>query len=138
MKNDVSFLISKVSLVMLRKVRLFIAAIAVMITAVSLQAQEPTWQWVKSGGGTGSDAGTSITVDVNGNIYVTARFSGTSLFGSSLLTSAGASDVMVARYNSNGAILWAVRGGGTGNDEPNSISTDAAGNVFVTGSFTGT
>lgn len=138
MKNDVSFLISKVSLAMLRNVRLYVAAIAVMITVVSLQAQEPTWQWVKSGGGTGSDAGTSITVDINGNIYVTARFAGTSLFGSSLLTSAGASDVMVARYNSNGAILWAVRGGGTGNDEPNSITTDAAGNVFVTGSFTGT
>ncbi|MBI3257929.1 MAG: SBBP repeat-containing protein [Ignavibacteriae bacterium] len=137
MKNDVSFLISKASHKMLHSMRLFIAVMAVMMTAISLQAQEPTWQWVKSGGGSGSDAGTSVAVDVNNNIFVTARFAGTSLFGSSLMTSAGLSDVMVARYNANGAILWAVRGGGAGNDEPNSITVDAN-NVYVAGSFTGT
>ncbi|MFN8360847.1 MAG: SBBP repeat-containing protein [Candidatus Kapaibacterium sp.] len=101
-------------------------------------AQEPTWQWAKNGGGTGSDAGTAITTDASNNIYTCGRFSGYALFGSTPLTSAGQSDVVVARFNASGACLWAVKGGGTGNDEPNAITTDDSGNVYVTGFFTGT
>jgi hypothetical protein len=138
MKTRFSYFVQHAFQGMRRSSLFALSAIAVMIAAISLQAQEPTWQWVKPGGGSGSDAGTSTVVDGSGNIFVCARFAGTSLFGSNMLTSAGQSDVMVARYNSTGAILWAVRGGGTGNDEPTSIATDAAGNVYVTGFFTGT
>ncbi len=138
MKAHLAFLFSYASESMRRSSRLIIATIIALTATVSLHAQEPTWQWVKSGGGSSSDAGTSTVVDASGNIFVSARFAGTSLFGSNLLTSAGQSDVMVARYNSNGAILWAVRGGGIGNDEPNAIAADGAGNVYVTGFFTGT
>ena len=138
MKTQCSHLIKSVSQCLLNNSRLLITAIVIMTSAATLHAQEPTWQWVKSGGGISSDAGTSTVVDAAGNIYSCARFGGVSLFGSYLLTSAGQSDVMVARYNSTGAILWAVRGGGTGNDEPNAIVADDSGNIYVTGFFTGT
>ncbi len=127
----------------LNKPLTWLASLLVLLCALqcaptAMNAQEPTWQWAKNGGGTGSDAGTAITTDASNNIYTCGRFSGYALFGSNPLTSAGQSDVVVARYNASGACLWAVKGGGTGTDEPNAITTDDSGNVYVTGFFTGT
>ncbi|MBK9249628.1 MAG: SBBP repeat-containing protein [Ignavibacteria bacterium] len=122
----------------LRLTSFFVLLCAMQLTPTTLTSQEPTWQWAKSGGGTGSDAGTAVTTDASNNIYTCGRFSGYSLFGSTPLTSSGQTDVVIARYNASGACLWAVKGGGTGADEPNAITTDDSGNVYVTGFFSGT
>jgi len=101
--------------------------------------------WAKGFGSTGFDSGQGVVVDGSGNIYITGHFEGTVDFtgnntgtvGNGLLTSAGSSDVFVAKYSSTGSHIWSNRFGGTGLDKATSIALDDSGNIFVGGSFSG-
>lgn len=97
-----------------------------------------TVQWAISAGGTGSDRGVSIKADNAGNVYVTGFYSGTANFGGTSITSNSTSqDVFVAKYDSNGQIIWVKSGGGSSGDQGNGITVDDNGNVIVTGQFSG-
>jgi len=93
-------------------------------------------------GGTGEDQGNSIVVGAAGNVSVTGFFSGTADFdpsaGTHNLTSAGGTDIFVAQLDATGALVHAVRMGGTSNDEGLGIAADSSGNVYTTGFFAGT
>jgi len=108
----------------------------------SLHAQNPTLAWAKQMGGTENDAGNSITTDANGNVYTTGYFSGTVDFdpgvASTKLTSAGYLDIFIQKLDANGNLIWVKQMGGTGVDFSSSITTDAKGNIFTTGDFSGT
>lgn len=101
-----------------------------------------TLQWAKQIGGTGYEFGASITLDANKNIFLTGMFTGTSDFdpsGSTAnLASAGGGDIYVAKYDMNGAYVWAQKMGGGGDDWGNSIALDANGNILTTGVFQAT
>jgi len=59
--------------------------------------------WAKSMGGTGSESGYDLTLDVAGNVYTTGYFSGTADFdpepGAFNLVSAGSSDIFVVKLS---------------------------------------
>ncbi len=93
------------------------------------------WQWAKNGGGIYSDTGWGIISDENGNIYISGDFSGTATFGTTLLTTQGYSDVLVAKLDTNGVWQWAQRGGGSGYDYGIGIDVDNNGNAYITGIF---
>jgi hypothetical protein len=69
-----------------------------------------------SAGGTSSDVGFGIAVDGSGSVYVTGYYQGTATFGTTSKTSAGFSDIFVAKYNSSGALQWVQSAGGTSDD----------------------
>ncbi|WP_343748083.1 SBBP repeat-containing protein [Fluviicola sp.] len=100
--------------------------------------------WAKRMGGAGSDVGNSIAVDAAGNVYTTGYFWNTVDFdpgaGVVNLTSGGYSDIFVSKLDSNGNYVWAksMIGTGTKDDYGNSITLDAAGNVYTTGYFENT
>ncbi|WP_247232086.1 SBBP repeat-containing protein [Telluribacter sp. SYSU D00476] len=81
------------------------------------------------------DEGQGITVDKSGNVYVTGIFNGTIFFGTTPLTSSGASDIFIAKYNATGDLQWAQRAGGSRSDRGNSITVDQNNNIYVTGYF---
>ena len=94
--------------------------------------------WAKRAGGTGSVYSNGIAADVNGNIFVTGMFGGTSVtFGTTTLnnTSGGFYDMFLVKYDSAENVLWAKKAGGSDWDEAKGVSTDASGNVFVTGQY---
>jgi ribonuclease HIII len=99
--------------------------------------------WGSRIGGTGDDTGYSIAVDSSGNVYVTGIYSSNPLTlynkdGSAFattLTNSGSYDVFIAKYNTNGNVLWVSRIGGTGDDFCNSIAVDSSGSVYVTGYY---
>jgi hypothetical protein len=94
--------------------------------------------WAHSAGGADSESGSGVAIDKSGNVVVTGYFGGTATFGGTTLTSAGAYDVFVARYNAAGALLWARSAGGPVDDDTgNGVAVDGSGNVAVTGSFGG-
>ena len=96
--------------------------------------------WAKSAGGGDYDEGQSISVDANGNSYITGYFrSDTIIFGTTTLTnntSGNYPEIFIAKYNASGNVLWAKSAGGSGYDEGQSISVDASGNSYITGFFT--
>ncbi|HEX7413447.1 MAG TPA: T9SS type A sorting domain-containing protein [Bacteroidia bacterium] len=94
--------------------------------------------WAKHAGGTGDDEGISVSSDVAGNVFVTGWFfSPTITFGTYTLTNVDTVDVFIVKYDANGNVLWAKSGGGHAQVEGGSVSTDAAGDVFLTGGFLG-
>ena len=93
-------------------------------------------RWAKSAGGTSYDSGRSVSTDTNGNVFVTGYFQSSSIiFGTTTLTNAGNSDIFIVKYDASGNVLWAESAGGTSDDYGYGVSTDANGNVFVTGYF---
>ena len=92
--------------------------------------------WAKNGGGSTWDFGTSIAVDVSGNVYVTGYFdSQSAIFGSDTLTNISANyDMFIVKYNSNGNVLRAKSAGGNNNDKGLYVATDVSG-IYVTGGF---
>jgi len=58
-------------------------------------------------------------------------------FGGKSLTSAGGSDIFLAKYECNGQLLWVLQAGGSGDDAANDLAFDAGGNIYVTGWFVG-
>src|SRR5262245_6287151 len=60
--------------------------------------------WVAAISGAGSDRLWDLAGDAAGNTYVVGEFSGTAALGSKNLTSAGGSDVFVAKLNSAGQV----------------------------------
>jgi hypothetical protein len=91
--------------------------------------------WAKNAGGNDYDYGTGISIDANGNCYITGYFEGTATFGTTQLVSSGANDVFVAKYDTSGNFIWVRKFGGAIYDYGESISADLNGNIFITGRF---
>ena len=96
------------------------------------------WLWAVSAGGSYEDYGKGISVDAEGNSYITGSFQGTASFGSFDLTSSGYNDIFVAKMDASGNWLWVESAGGSSWDSGSGISTDAEGNSYITGFFQGT
>lgn len=98
--------------------------------------------WATQIGGSMSDVGTAILIDTFNDLYITGRFSGAIDFNPGLgmfgLASAGGEDLFITKFDTSGSFIWAKNMGGSLNDGSQSITTDAAGNVYSTGFFSGT
>jgi hypothetical protein len=100
----------------------------------------------KQYGGTADDEITGAA-SVGGNLVVAGRFGGdpvgvppgTLKFGGTAapLTSNGGLDIFVAKLDTSGNGVWAVHFGGTGDERDPRIAVDPAGDVYITGTFTG-
>ncbi|NES07334.1 MAG: hypothetical protein F6K22_33795, partial [Okeania sp. SIO2F4] len=96
------------------------------------------FQVAQSIGGSGYDYGYGVATDSNGNVWATGNFDGSIDIngdGNNDLTSNGNSDGYVAKFDSNGNLLFAQNIGGSSSDWGHGIATDSNGNVWATGSF---
>lgn len=97
--------------------------------------RRPEQRRVQQLGGAGLELGIDTATDPSGNVYVTGTTTGTIQNGS---TSAGFSDFWVAKYDSNGNLLWGRQFGSkvipnTFSSAATSVDVDAQGNVTVGG-----
>jgi hypothetical protein len=91
-------------------------------------------EWVRTGtSASGGGDSHAVAVDPVGNCYLTGSFTGTTSFGTTNVTSAGGSDVFVAKYDRSGALLWVVQQGGGFDDSGRGIAVDGTNGCFVTG-----
>ncbi len=97
----------------------------------ALQAQ--TWHWAKQIGNADDDKFSYVRTDANGNAYALSYFTGSLTVGSTTLTSAGGTDILLAKYNSSGALQWAEKIGSTSSDYGHSLVFDSNNDVYVVG-----
>jgi hypothetical protein len=95
----------------------------------------PTYRWVSVGGGPGYDMGDWVVPDAAGNVYMVGNFEKIVTLGSATLTTRGASDIFLAKYDPQGQLLWVHSVGGPGEDGPGGLAVDAAGNAYIAGAF---
>nr|MBA3705236.1 hypothetical protein [Bacteroidota bacterium] len=72
-----------------------------------------SFKWVRTAGGVSGDYAHAMDCDGAGNIYITGEIERTVKFGSVTLTGNGSNDVFVAKYNTNGDLIWAKKLGGS-------------------------
>ncbi|HXB12918.1 MAG TPA: hypothetical protein VNZ45_13105, partial [Bacteroidia bacterium] len=99
--------------------------------------------WAKQTTGHSSDNYCEVSylsTDVQGNVYLTGAYQDTVTFGYlSLVTSVNKANAFLAKYNSNGSIIWAKQPQFciSNTTSGNAVTTDASGNIFMTGIFQG-
>ncbi len=82
--------------------------------------------------------GTTMAIDGADNVVIGGTFENTVNFGGGLLLSAGYNDVFVAKLDPNGGHHWSKRFGDEGGTWVGSAAAiDGAGNVVLSGAFTG-
>ncbi|MFM2017648.1 MAG: hypothetical protein RL007_1304, partial [Bacteroidota bacterium] len=98
--------------------------------------------WAVRMGGTGPQAATDIALDNAGNIYIIGNFNNSIDMdpgpGVVNITSLGAQDVFIGKYDPSGNHIWSKRFGSISHEAITSITIDASGNVLTCGSFAGT
>ncbi|MDB6066976.1 MAG: hypothetical protein JWR26_3184 [Pedosphaera sp.] len=93
--------------------------------------------WAQRAEGSPLTSGHSIALDGMTNVYVTGTMSGVNYFGTNTVT--GATDAVVAKYDSAGNAIWGVTtGNGTSSMFQvfgNGIAVDSTGRAFTVGSY---
>ena len=81
----------------------------------------------------------SVKTDAANNIFVTGLFEETADFdptdGLSLQSSRGMEDIFLAKYTSEGQLIWVNAIGGPGSDAGRGVTVTLTGNVWVAGHF---
>ena len=93
--------------------------------------------WLKSFGAQGASAGdgNAVAVGASGDIAICGTATVAVDFGGGSLAGRGLSDVVVAKFASNGTLTWARRFGGADDELCSSVAMDAAGNVVISGTY---
>ncbi len=98
--------------------------------------------WVQQFGGTSNEYARKIKAGKNDELVVTCNFQGTVDFdpgpGTNIVTSAGSSDVFIARLYTNGVLDWVRIIGNSGGNEGPGIGIDEYGGIYSAGGFSGT
>lgn len=91
--------------------------------------------WSTCLGGTDMDTIFDAAIDTEGNIYVTgdAWSSDLPALNGYDLTYNGSVDAFVAKFSSNGEIMWLTYLGGDNDDEGRGIAVDSGDNIYVVG-----
>ncbi len=136
------YTVTKTKLCLKSSVRYLLLIVLFSAVHFCATAQVPVPKWVDEMGGANGNAGpTAEAIDQQGNIYITGGFIGTVDFDPSsgvknLTSTAGETNIFIAKYTSAGTLVWAEFMPGNGNDSPFSIAVDKTGNVTIVGHFT--
>ena len=86
-------------------------------------------------GGSLTDYGYAITTDSQGNIYITGQTTSANLAttGTYQSTKKGSGDAYIAKFSSDGSLVWCTLFGGTGLEDARAITIDSQGNIYITG-----
>ena len=108
-----------------------------------VNAQDIGYLWDKPLNGSGTATIDEIAADASGNIILFGSFVGEVDFdpdpsGTQVLTSAGLSDIFLAKYTSAGTFVWVRQFGTVNDDKGTGLRADASNNLYVCGYFQGT
>lgn len=94
--------------------------------------------WIRTGGGYTGDYAHCLSID-NSYVYIGGEVEGNGQItfsnSSATLQAKGSNDIVIAKYDLNGNLIWVRNDGGIYNEEARGITHDAAGNIYATGFF---
>jgi hypothetical protein len=110
---------------------------------INLNSSGQYFKWAKNLGGPYDDFLYTSTIDKSNNILSTGYYNRYADFdpdnsATYTLNSQGAEDIYISKLDNNGKFIWAKSIGSSASEIGYDIITDKAGNVYVTGTFTGT
>ena len=125
----------------MKKINTLFMSLAVASTVFINQSNaQSSCAWAKTAGGINDDAGTAVATDANGNVYYLGNFysqsiviGGTTLHNQAFAAFNYGAEIFLAKYDSCGTLIWAKQAGGKYDAHGISITTDAAGNVYIGG-----
>lgn len=79
-----------------------------------------------------------ISVDPSGNTIISGIFRGSLVLGGTQFAAQGAGDAFVASLAASGGLRWIRQFGGAGEDNTFDLTTDGAGNIYLSGWFADT
>ncbi len=113
------------------------STVAVVTVGPSTSVSGPNWNWVRTLGGTSSDATSALTSDGSGHVWAAGSFQNTNVIGNyELIAPKNARHVFLARYDASGSVQWAGQIGGEKTETASALVTDSQGHLYVTGDFT--
>ena len=94
-------------------------------------------KWIKTYGNAGLDYIQDLTIDNSYNLYITGGFQDSINLGGNTIQ-ANSSDIFIAKLDAVGNFIWNTQLSVTGNyKSPNNIFSDADGNFYLAGLFSG-
>lgn len=93
--------------------------------------------WAAHWGDSSNQYATQVAVDANDDVFLLGRAFGKINFGGGTLDAAGTDDVFIAKFTGEGLHQWSALVGGADPDRAERMAIDAAGDLIVTGTFTG-
>ena len=94
-------------------------------------------RWHHAAAGKGSSSGHAITADQRGNCYLGGFAAGASTLAGKPLGAGGGRDLVVAKFDAAGRLVWLHTGHGSDSAMVHEIAADSQGNVWASGMFTG-
>ena len=94
-----------------------------------------TMEWIKANGGTSVDVATGIGTDLNGKVYVSGYYQGTTYFQNHSASAISYNDVFVAQFDAEGNCGWLSSAGSWGLDNAAGLAVDWNGTSYLTGMF---
>ncbi|MCF8463675.1 MAG: T9SS type A sorting domain-containing protein [Flavobacteriales bacterium] len=92
-------------------------------------------EWVRTNGGTTVDVGTSVGTDLNGKVFVSGYFQGTTHFDNFSASALSYNDVFVSKFDSDGNCEWLSSAGSWGLDNCLGMAVAWDGSTYLTGFF---
>lgn len=102
------------------------------------QGEIPSHIWSEEYGVSGREITRGVAVDASGNTIIAGGFTSDIDLGGGPLRCAGLGDVFLAMFDAAGAHLWSRRFGDIDQENVRRMCLDSAGNIYLTGLFTGT
>lgn len=108
-------------------------------TDVFVASFDPTGKrrWDKRFGDTSTQECNAIAADADGNVAITGSFQGWVNFSGTPVQSAGSIDVFLAKFGSDGGVLWSHAFGSVSEQSGQAVAMSPDGGVIVGGFFAG-
>lgn len=98
-------------------------------------SEDGVQQWARTNGGTTVDVATGVGTDLNGHVYVSGYFQGTTYFQGFSETAISYNDVFISQFDGEGNCLWLNSAGSYGLDNCLGMAVAWDGSTYLTGMF---